>query len=622
MRIDGNNISIELNEESLVYTMHIYNSTWIMKNDMSMQLFDRSILPFQNAQVITHTIFTTGLGVGIRSTYTDFPHRNICFQSEVWIEHSTDIVRFTWIPIKADDIQEVNFPAAMMFDEGNNKHYSLCNLHQGILLPNTWAVGIHKLNFNGQLCSCASYMPWFAQVREKIGYIAIHEHPWDGAYTIDHPMQGPYTHLAFRHLASLGTMQYPRTIQYQFSEQASPVVFAKRYREYAKEHGLLVTLKEKAILNPKINSLIGCAFVHKGIKTHVQEGTLYYDKEDSKNNNCLTSFEKRAEEVKTYKAMGIEKLYYHLDGWTHAGYDNEHPDVVPPCEEAGGYAGMRLFQESLQSSGYLFGIHDQYRDYYFQAPSFQSDYATQHRDGSIHDVSLWAGGRQSYLCASQAPAYVKRNFTKLKSHGIQLDAAYLDVFTCNEADECHNPKHPMSRKECLEYRNDCFRYLRSQNVLPSSEEVSDWSMPNLVFAHYAPYLHMMSKPDTPRIGIPIPLFNLVYHDCVIIPWSMEKRKEEDNLLYALLNGGAAYLEKEGAYPNCDGVFPGEESLTLLKKKERYEIVKELQEQVAFEEMVNFELLNDEGSKQRSTFANGIQVSVDFIAQTYTITKEA
>lgn len=154
----------------------------------------------------------------------------------------------------------------------------------------------------------------------------------------------------------------------------------------------------------------------------------------------------------------------------------------------------------------------------------------------------WAGGPQSYLCATQAPYYVKRNFTEIKKHGIRLDGAYLDVFTCNEGDECDNPEHRMTRRECYEFRGRCFEYLLSQGILPSSEEVSDWAVPSLVFCHYAPYDFMMKKPGTPKEGVPVPLYNLVYHDCVIQPWMMDKVSEaEDYMLYALLNGGAPYL---------------------------------------------------------------------------------
>lgn len=43
------------------------------------------------------------------------------------------------------------------------------------------------------------------------------------------------------------------------------------------EQGRLRTLEEKAIRNPSVNDLIGCAFVHQGIKTFVQLDSEFYD---------------------------------------------------------------------------------------------------------------------------------------------------------------------------------------------------------------------------------------------------------------------------------------------------------------------------------------------------------
>lgn len=96
---------------------------------------------------------------------------------------------------------------------------------------------------------------------------------------------------------------------------------------------------------------------------------------------------------------------------------------------------------------------------------------------------------------------MRRNLTEIKNHGIHLDGAYLDVFTCNEGDECDNPRHRMSRKECYENRKKCFDFLISRNILPSSEEASDWAMKSLVFCHYAPYSFMLQTPGTEQIGV-------------------------------------------------------------------------------------------------------------------------
>lgn len=95
----------------------------------------------------------------------------------------------------------------------------------------------------------------------------------------------------------------------------------------------------------------------------------------------------------------------------------------------------------------------------------------------------------------------------------------------------------MTRRECFDRRAECFEYLLSHGILSSSEEVSDWAVPSLIFCHYAPYDFQMRSPNEPRQGVPVPLYNLVYHDCVIEPWMMERVVDgDDYMLYALLNG--------------------------------------------------------------------------------------
>ncbi len=274
--------------------------------------------------------------------------------------------------------------------------------------------------------------------------------------------------------------------------------------------------------------------------------------------------------------------------------------------------------DAMHDLGYLFGIHDQYRDYYLSAPSFDEDYSCRLVDGSIPKHQRWAGGPQSFLCATQAPYYVRRNFEELRKHQVEPDCAYLDVFTCNEGDECNNPRHRMSRRDCYEARKLCFEYLLSQGILPSSEEVSDWCVESMVFSHYAPYDFMMREPGSPKYGIPVPLFNLVYHDCLIEPWMMDRVSDgEDYMLYALLNGGAPYLLRDGAYPNFDGSFKTV-GLGLREDIRRCSIVCELHERVAECEMVRHEMVDGDYSVQRTVFSDGTTVTVDLRKQTYQI----
>ena len=408
-------------------------------------------------------------------------------------------------------------------------------------------------------------------------------------------------------------------MRYSFLTSCDYNDICKLYRNFAIETGRLKTLEEKAVRTPSINNLIGCAFVHKGIKTCVQSDSDFFDAAAPDKNNRLTSFKKRAEEMRELKSLGVDKLYLHLDGWAEPGYDNNHPDYLPACAEAGGWEGMKELSDTMKELGFMFGIHDQYRDFYKKAKSYSDDLACMSPDGSIYTHKRWAGGPQSYLCTTQAPYYVKRNFTEIEKHNIHLDCAYLDVFTCNEGDECANPHHRMTRCDSYRYRNKCFDHLLSKNILPSSEEVNDWAIKSLVFCHYAPYDFMLEKPGSPKKGIPVPLFNLVYHDCVIEPWMMDKiSNDEDYMLYALINGGAPYLIREPAYPGIDGSFAIDNDLKLTDDIKRSKVVSDFHEKVAKAELIKHELLDETGRKQASTFANGYKVIVDFDTSSYEI----
>ena len=607
-------------------------------------------ISFSSAARIRHEEVQNGIGAGVRSCFSGFEKApGFSFETYVWIEECTGNVFFEWIPLTEEEgIREVCWPGPMEFirpekgraaeDSAETKcraskasadeaggltdaWYTLVNEGQGLLIPADWPVASRPLHFDGMFLTAGSYMPWFGQVKDKAGYIAIALTPWNGRITLEHPAGGPCTRAAVSWQPSLGKMESRRILRYTFLENCSYNDLCRIYRDYVMENGLACTLREKEARLPSVRKLYGAAFVHTGIKTHVDPSSDFYDPQNPEKANSLISFAFRKEEMEKLHRMGVEKLYLHLDGWADPGYDNLHPDYLPACREAGGWEGMKELADTVRKLGYLFGIHDQYRDYYRKAPSFSEEYACRAADGTIPGHARWAGGPQTYLCATQAPFYVRRNFSELKKHGIRLDGAYLDVFTCNEGDECSNPRHRMTRRECYEFRGKCFDYLISQGILPSSEEVSDWSMRSLVFCHYAPYSFQLGAPDAPRTGIPVPLFSLVYHDCVVVPWMMERMSDsEDYMLYALLNGGAPYLIRDAAYPGIDGAFAPETGMTLEEAADRSRVVSRLHEKVADQQMLRHEFLDGDPQRQRSTFADGTQVEIDLRAGTYNISE--
>ena len=607
MKIEKRGIILQFDENTLTYSMERDHQTWKWpKNYVPRMICEEGEFCFRDACQISHEVIHFGTGEGIHSRFKGFkkdgeeiPYH---FETLVWIEEASGDVFFEWIPVEEEGLHvlKVLWPGEMEFDEARDDWYTLLNQEQGMMIPNTWPEELQPVIFDGFFGTAGGYMPWFGQVRGREGYIAICVTPWNAGYQAEHPAGGPYTHVSVRFEPSLGKMDYRRIIKYTFLSDCDYNDLCKVYRTYVNEQGRLRTLEEKAARNASVNS-------------------DFFDPENPEKNNNLTRFETREKEIRHLHDLGVEKLYLHLDGWAQPGYDNQHPDYLPACKEAGGWEGMKSLVDAMHECGYMFGIHDQYRDYYLAAPSFDENYACRLTDGSIPKHQRWAGGPQSYLCATQAPYYVKRNFQEIEKNGIRLDGAYLDVFTCNEGDECDNPMHRMTRKDCYDFRCKCFEYLLSNGILPSSEEVSDWAVPSLVFCHYAPYDFMLRQPGSPKQGIPVPLYNLVYHDCVIEPWMMDKvSEEEDYMLYALLNGGAPYLIRDAAYPNFDGAFDGAIEKKLEEDIERCKVVSDLHEKIAKCEMVRHDMVDGNPMVQRTTFSDGTKVTVDFEKQTYVI----
>jgi hypothetical protein len=617
---------IRFDESRLSFTITHEGDSWNWGEGFRPRMeCEEGTIYFADAKKISHEEWKTGIGHGILSHFEGFElngaDAGIAFDTIVWIEEVSGDVFFEWVPLSTETVKvkSVYWPGYMEFDEKKDSWYTLLNWQQGLLVPNTWKTAVDKVVFDGFMGTAGAYMPWFGQVKDRAGYIAICEQPWNAAYYTEHPAEGPYTHVGIRWEPSLGKMDYRRVMKYSFVKDCDYNDLCKIYRNYVIEKGRFKSLAEKAVKTPSIDQLIGSAFLHKGIKTQVMTNSDFYDAENPDKNNHLTPFSVRTEEIKKFYELGVEKLYLHLDGWAEPGYDNQHPDYLPACEKAGGWKAMKELSDTMHECGYLFGIHDQYRDYYYAAKTFDENFATRLADGTIPSHARWAGGPQTYLCATQAPFYVKRNFTEIMDNGIKLDCAYLDVFTCNEGDECSHPWHKMTRRECYEYRNTCFEYLLSKGILPSSEEVNDWAIPSLVFCHYAPYDFMLDRPGSPKKGIPVPLFNLVYHDCLIEPWMMDKvSEEEDYMLYAVLNGGAPYLVRDGAYQNTDGSFAGGVEISIEDQIKRCKVVSDLHEKVAKCEMVRHEMVDGNPEVQRTTFADGTVVTVDFQAQTYQI----
>lgn len=247
-------------------------------------------------------------------------------------------------------------------------------------------------------------------------------------------------------------------------------------------------------------------------------------------------------------------------------------------------------------------------------------------DKSHPYCSIWDGGEHTFLCASQALDFVKKTYTELEEHGVDVQGAYLDVFSVMNGDECFNPKHKITREESIKHRASCFDYLNKKGFIMSSEEPASQLIDNICLVHHGPFT-LRPQVNGAAVGIPVPLLSLVYHDCIMIPWDWWGNwgipKGEKGELYCAMHAGMPYLHCYGEEDFKIGKDNRSADIELLDKESlqkelnRIKPLCELQEKLYNKEMVRHEFL-DGKYIQRTTYSDGTTVTADFRKGTWTI----
>jgi len=503
---------------------------------------------------------------------------------------------------------EVRYPRPFELDAVGLGAFHVLPTRQGALLPPDWQ-GEISWWWIGLCWTPVMYQPWWGALRPGDAYLGILETPYDGGLHLDHPKGGP-THLGPKWHPSMGSLSYARQVRYALFGDVDHNALVSRYREYSRSVGRLKTLETKATEVRSVKELEGVTVAAAYTLHHTQPDSHYYDKEHPERNHTLRPFADTVAGLERLaKAYPAKRLVCHLDGWGARGYDNLHPDILPPCEEAGGWEGFRAVAEKCRELGWLFATHDNYIDYYKDAPTYSDDLAI-HSDekGTVPGKAWWAGGAQSFLCEKNALGYVRRNFEEILRRGVPLTATYIDVFAIYELVECYHRDHRMTRKECAEARAACFQYVRSRNIVLSSEEPVDWSVPYIDFCYWAPLAQANELFGGVPVGIPVPLFNQTYHDCLVTPSSLSGAgpiPAQEMFLYALSFGCAPLIGAPGAQGGLNAV-------ELAKAK----VLAEVHRQAGFAPIEKHELLDADGKKRRTTFGGGATVEVDFNKGSY------
>jgi len=183
------------------------------------------------------------------------------------------------------------------------------------------------------------------------------------------------------------------------------------------------------------------------------------------------SFRGEAENLRNLKDHGIDHLAAIIHVWQRYGYDVKLPDHIPANPKLGGDAGMIELGRAANEAGYLWAVHENYIDFYPDAPSYDPQDRVLRENGSPSPAWYNKGTRvQSFgLKCNKALKYARKNSPYIH-RTYHTTAAYLDVHTCvppwHQLDhEATQPFAAMARGKVV-FDTKLFQYMRDTHGGP------------------------------------------------------------------------------------------------------------------------------------------------------------
>ncbi len=489
----------------------------------------------------------------------------------------------------------LHFPGPVLTAPGQ---WLVVPLNEGILYP----VDDQTIRPPGRLIGYGGHgicMSWWGVTDMRRGVMAIIETPDDMSIRIARDKSG-LLNIRPEWEASKGQFAYPRRLTFVLFDDGGYVAQAKRYRQYAKQVGKFRTLREKAQFNANVRKLYGA------VDVWIMDWRL----------NVVDI-------AHEFKRLGMERALFNIPGYLK---DEAKAAAI----------------DELNRLGFLTGRYDIYQD--LMPPDVAKKHNLRHscwtqeawpQDIVIGPDGNWVRGwvvkrgDQSFpcavLCDRQALKYAKKRIPAdlAKFH---YTARFIDTTTASPWRECYHPDHPMTRSESRRYKMELLRYVSEEMKLVTGTETG--IDPSVPYVHYyegmlslGPYRvpdagRNMIKPWEPierivkfQVGhyYRVPLWELVYHDCTVATWywgdynnkvpAVWDRRDLFNLLYGtppmfMFNKEIWEKYRERFVQSYNTICP-----TVAKLAEL--------------EMTSHEFLTEDHTVQRTIFADGTQIVVNF-----------
>ncbi|MBN2592001.1 MAG: hypothetical protein JXA81_00735 [Sedimentisphaerales bacterium] len=393
-----------------------------------------------------------------------------------------------------------------------------------------------------------------------------------------------------------GNFGYTRKLRYVFFDKGGHVAICKRYRQYAQQTGKFKTLEEKRRENPNVDLLIGAVNIWCW------------------ENDALTI-------VRQMREFGINRIL-----WSN----RKPPEVIKAMNEMDGVLTSRydIYQDLMDPQIVKNKLRGQHPDW--TQEGWPDDIMLDQNGKPLEGWRVRGQDGQMYpcgvLCDKQALKHAEQRVPgELKTHPYRC--RFIDTTTASPWRECYNPKHPMTRSDSRHWKMELLRYMSEKmKLVTGSETGHDAAVP---YVHYFEGMLSLGPYRVPDAGrnmrkiwdeVPeqvakfqlghkyrLPLWELVYHDCVVSQWYWG---DYNNKLPALWQKRDLFNILYGTAP----MFMFDRNL-WEKDKERftqsYKNICEVTRAVGYAEMTDHKFLTPDRDVQQTTFSNGITVTVNF-----------
>jgi hypothetical protein len=346
-------------------------------------------------------------------------------------------------------------------------------------------------------------MAWYGATAGEAGWMAIVETPNDAVVGV--PRLAGRLALAPAWVGEKGRFGYPRQMRYVFLDQGGYVAMAHRYRRHAEQQGLVKTLTEKREENADVDLLVGAVNVWCWSPRAVE---IVARLQAAGMDRILWSARAEPEQLERLNAMGVLTSRYDI-----------YQDVMNPAHFP-----------------HLRGVHPDWTtaawpdDLILDADGTPIDgWGVQGRDGTWYHCNV--------LCDRRALDYARERIpAELATHPYR--GRFIDTTTASPWRECYHDDHPMTRSESRHWKMELLRYVSEECCLVTGCETGhEASVPFLHFFEGMMSLGPYRVPDAGRRiqdivddvpdlvarfqtghGYRLPLWELVYSDCVVSHW--------------------------------------------------------------------------------------------------------